>query len=650
MVITLYSNVELRSDYSIVFDTSENFWGVQEYTPFQRYLATKTYYEVDLPETYFSNSGTLTVDWEVWRQVPQGITYMRIATGAPEMPIKYFFVDSYEYLNGMLHINYSLDVWHTYSERMTIHDGIIGRAKNIPSTVKKALPAAFESNEGLKFVSLQQNTKFYLLAEYSFYRMQTLADDVFEATNRTNYTALISHNDFGLVNPNVTSTKVNAPKSLMADANLLYTHDEAVSAIQRLTAYQNLKPLGSSKTLNSGWLTLTAVNTTQQVWDKLDIYKRDFSPEENWITANEDAESQRYEITQFYLIPQNVFSPSSLFYASPGNPVNMSLTILKEVETGAQESNKVWRFSEYEFLQLLSDTDNVSTTEVTIPANPFIVGYGFKNLLLPLSYNGLPQKFDMITTVSPIGFSIFLSTSTGLVDLTNNLETPIPFSTPSGTERQLAALSRQEAKRQQAIGLAQTAVAATMAAVGGAGAFAATGTQAKKDLANAQLELGAKSGQGTRLSYAAATIQQREALFGSLQHTGMGVMSTIQSVSSVVSQQAKLNSPINATEATNSAPDAFVNAKYGFGYYTITPNNLNMVDYLVSRTGYETFIITNDYHHGQDSAELNGIYEPIMFSNLQVSGNFPNDIAAVLESILLDGTIISYTPTIYNEI
>lgn len=121
------------------------------------------------------------------------------------------------------------------------------------------------------------------------------------------------------------------------------------------------------------------------------------------------------------------------------------------------------------------------------------------------------------------------------------------------------------------------------------------------------------------------------------------MMSGIYGAQTIINAQNQIKSPVNAGGATNTSPNALVNAAYGLGYYTITPNNQLEVNDAVDKIGYTIYLPINDYHHGIEKADASAnVYDIVQFLNVEVTGAFSQSIARVLEGILMAGFRIVY--------
>lgn len=659
MTITLYKGVELRSDYSVIFDCDQDFWSEESgfRTPFARYLAEKQSVVRDIENTYFTNDGVLSIDWTVFDGDYEGFTYMSVLLDTGET--KYFFIDSYEYLNEMLRINYSIDVWHTYSAKMKIYNGIIGRANRELDGLRKGLPIAYQTNDPLNFVPFDDNNnEFYIIAEFSVFNLNSLQDTTkTEAIDRFSYTSLVARHNYDY---KTTSTQhiFQAEQSVASDVSYTYTQEQAIETINKLTAYQGVKPLGERKTAAAWFSAGSASNYTKQVRNSIDIYSQDLS------NSDIDPDNLRYELIQVFCVPKTLFFLGSTFYINHYQPINLSLLMLDSADVGLQVAGSDpeinYHFNEYQFLQVKEDTNGLFTRIRYIDAKPTTVGFGTKSLFIPFEYNGLTRTIEQRIFISNLGFSAHIVTDGGYIDLTDQFAVALPFTAPSATEKQLEVLARQQAKA-QAIASAASLGATALGAVGGlasggVGIYNAIQAATVGNVVSTTTPI--VGGRNNTLLTSATTQKLNQIpwnqavspVVSGAQTIMSGALGFAYGATNLINATNKLKQPVNAGTANNTSPDPMINAIYGFGTYEITPNNETEVNTMIDLIGYNVFIKDNDYRHGQSDFILYGQHEPIQFATAQVTGPFGNDVRAALEAILLEGAIISYSPYIFDNL
>lgn len=667
MTITLYKDVELRNDYSLVFDNDASFWGGRDNTPFYRYLQLKSGITVDVPNIYFANSGNITIDWSYFNSYPTGITYMEIFTEtAPNR--KYFFVDSYDYNNGMITLYYTMDVWHTYSPSMRLYNGVINRARYGIDGRRHALPMEYTTNLPLQFNGTNRDETFYLAAEFSVYSINS-DSKVDDATSRINYTTLIGNRSYtGKYQKEQQDYQlVTAAETVpYTGVEYTYTYQDIPHVINQLTSYQGVEPVGMGFSMD--WRPVKnndaiQVGLTHQVFDKVGIYNEELSKslantaDSIWKSLFVDnLKRLRYEIIQFYLLPTNMFPDiTTLCYTAGGRPLNTSVkieaTFTETNEDGVFYNN--YGFEEYYFYKLNASFKPILQGNAIVSASPTTVGIGFRNLFMPFSYTGQYHSIRFEACFSPCGFSMSMIGEDGIHDITQEFEIPMPYTAPSGVEKKLATLGYQNAKRQLVATTTTTAIqaAADIAAISLSGGSAAAGIAARE----AVVKQGAKAVGAAAASQAAKTSrltsERLQVASKSSADVASRAIGLTYGANNIVDAYHKLKTPVSAGTANNGTAVGLLNAVYGFGTYTISPNNLDEVNYLISRVGYDTFIRSNDYHHDVGNIELkDNYYEPIQFATVNVSGGFSNDVRDTLETILLEGTIIAYDEDVFAQL
>lgn len=659
MTITLYSGVELRSDYSIVFDTDTGFWGTN--TPFKKYLDDKAFYTEELDDVYFTNDGSISISWPVYRRLAENITYMRILTEQNE--IKYFFVDSYEYRNEILILNYTLDIWHTYSNGMKIHSGVMDRARYLPEGTRRALPAAYQTNEAIKFNGSLDT--FYIVLEYQIYNLE-------KSTQNDDEKPVLRYTRTGLLGRDiVVSTEagdtIEPNKIITEQTQFLFNVEEAVHIVNNLVADQGVKPVanyGRNGDWAAGGYEGDSIGLQKVTRNNLAIYSKDLN------SVNQAPENIRYELTQIYTVPRTLLDPLA-FGKYVDDEVNASLLILDTLNyKGGTLVNAEFNFEEYKLTAIKTPK---SDFEVTLPVDEKLIGVGLPSLFVPLPYTGHEKKIKFQAQLSDFGFNIVMIGENGVSDITSHFTLPMPYLVPSGEDKQLAVMNIKSARRQafaSSVGFALSFASAASAIASGASSLASAAQAGKQHYIATNSETAVsyepqEAGFGatihtpvTTTSYSAAGARaastkaawrqfQKSNFAQHAAQTGIGITYQMTSLFGAIEALSK---PASTGSASDTSPNALINAALGFNTYSIEPYNEEEIDYLISRIGYNTWIKTNDYHHDNDKSFLTDKYEPISFATLQISGKFPNNISSSLENILIQGTLISYNPNIFDII
>ena len=445
----------------------------------------------------------------------------------------------------------------------------------------------------------------------------------------------------------------------------IYNYSDVQKAINQIVAYQGIEPMGYKNQVVK-WRPFTDIsfNFQYSVFDKFAIYNEVLTPSATAAEKNkydDQLMNMRYEITQLFLLPTNMFPDvSTICQVGTNRDLNTSLriqdNIYKYQVSGSGTTNTYYRmnFTDYAFYKLQEGFGKILRGYHTVSPNPRAVGVGFHSLFIPISYNGQIQSFEFDAVFDASGFALSMLTADGLQDITNEFEIPMPYTAPSGVEKKLAVLGYQNAKAQRNAAAAAT-IGSTLAIASGIGGIAKawTGATGLESLMASGVYGGAKANTAAAAKRVSETMLQQRTLATAQQASQLTgqLTGTLYSASSLTNAINKMKSPVSAGSVNNGTSIGVINAMLGFGTYTITPNNSNEVDFLISRTGYDTFIQSNDYHHGVDNEELkDNYYEPIQFATVNVSGGFSNDVRDVLETILLDGTIIAYDEDVFAQL
>lgn len=656
MLLTLYKDTILNDRYSTVFDCDEAYWGGPSNTPLMKYLSLQFKKYFDLPTIYMQESGTITVDIAL-PQTYDIFEYNYMSLENDEFGKRYYFIDNIELGNGIVQLSYTLDVWHTYSSKMRLNHGILGRARRNVENLKRALPVAYETSEPFQFSRIGTNEKFYLVAEINEYIVSSAAND---ATVRRNFTAFVGWQ------PTYGETKTEAeyddaivPLNAYASSKQkrLFTMEEAQHVIHMITRYQGVKPQEKNATYRDILSSNISV-TKYLIFDTFLIYSQEFRTPNDRPKASE----MRYDINQIFAIPQSMFNDEYI-NTTANQPLELGLKILTSNNINADvDTKRDYEFEDIAFYNFTEDFNGVYLQDITLDANALTVGYGLRNMLIPLPYNGLDYTIQTIAQINDLGFSIgFLTPEEGYIDLNPMFEVPLPFTTPSGVERQQQAIAKEQAKIQRA-----TTIAAMVAPIGfsavkgvalsGAGSTFAAGWQTMTS--KTPMPLVDPSGAFIR------NLSRPEMIKAGLGEwaTGLGMlgsgaakgagrvladprtmMSGIYGTQAIINAQNQLKSPVNAGGATNTTPNALSNAAHGFGIYTITPNNSVEMNDAIDKIGYTIYLPINDYHHGIEKADARANeYDIVQFLNVEVTGAFSQTIARVLEGILMAGFRIIY--------
>lgn len=466
MLLTLYKDTILNDRYATVFDCDETYWGGPSNTPLMKYLSQQFKKYFDLPTVYMKESGTISVDIAL-PQTYDIFDYNYMSLENDEFGKRYYFIDNIELGNGIVQLTYTLDVWHTYSRKMHLNYGILGRARRNVENLKRALPVAYESNLAPIF-SATTETDFYLVAEISEY---VLTSDAANATIRKNFTAFLGYQPEyteTVAGSDLASTNLSRNKYANSRQQHTFTIDEAEHVVNLLTEYQGVQPQEKNITYQD---TVSVGSIASEApfprFDILQLYSDEYeSPIDEPETKN-----VRYDITQIYAIPKSMFSES--FIKNGINEVlEMGLKFMTSTQITAQAGaspNYTFGFEDIAFYKFTDNFKGIDIHKHTISANEHTIGYGLRNMFMPLPYNGLNYELQTVAQINDLGFSIgLLAPEDGYIDLSPMFEVPLPFTTPSGVERQQQAIAKEQAKIQRVTTIAALAAPIGFSAVKGA--------------------------------------------------------------------------------------------------------------------------------------------------------------------------------------
>ena len=634
MRITLYKDSILNDKYATVFDCHDRFWGSAADTPFQKYLSQLVQKHFDLPFVYMKESGTITVDITV----PQSydiFEYNYMSLTDDEYKTRYYFINDIELGNNLVSLTYTLDVWHTYSAKMFINNGVIGRARLGIGNYKRALPVAYESSKPPQFAAAA--SKFYLVAEMSEYVLTSNAN---EATIRTNFTSFLGHQPEYTETITNRDTTVSRNRYANSRQSLLFSIDEAEEVIRLITQYQGVQP--QKKGVNYQEITSSAISINPyRIFNTMLLYSNEYDAGNN----QPKLEDVRYEIGQIYALPQSMFDAAYI-----ANNVNADLELgLKFLISNNLTEGTAYEytFRDVAFYQFKSNFDGIAIKEHTIAADAFTIGYGFRNFMRPLGYNGLDTTIASIIQINDLGCSIGLNVpDEGYIDISTMLEVPLPFTTPSGVERQQQAIAKQQAKIQVVTSIATLGVQAVSGGIGVAAGMEST-KRAIADAATSNYYSSGKTPKAGLLnkmtnSVASALPWQTTAV-SAAKDVGSMAISGLFGGAQIIGSLNTLRSPVSAGAVSTTIPNALENAAYGFGHYTIIPNNTAEVVDAVQKIGYSVYIPATDYHRNIITDEAtDGGFDIVQYLHAEVSGPFSQNIARELEAIILAGFRIIY--------
>lgn len=641
MQVTLYKNTIFTNRYSTVFDCKKRYWqnSDQGITPFEKYLGECYQKTFTISNAYVQESGVITVNLD---EEAFEYNYLKFEFDDATLIPRYCFIDTIELGNKAAQLHYTLDIWHTYSDVMRVKNGVLGRARLALNDTKRALPVAYETSKELEFVPNDLFTDFYLAAEISEYEIDNDANKV---AMRNNYTCLLGYqtDTFEYTADELSQGGFPIPDGNNANIDKAFRPVWADTIINQFTGYQGMQRdngISISDVVDDSAAFLPG--TTKTISDVILTYSYKYGNSGN-------KKNITYEINQVYAIPRTFTKTGDLWLLGVNDAPQLRIRIPYQVWKSSNSKNFAVYYNDINCYRINPNLIYpVAEETITIDKDATIVGYGLKDMFIPMSSNNTERQYKFVVGVNNYGLSLSLRTEEGLIDLGPHFEVPLPFTTLSGAERQQAAIAKQQAKIQLAttIGVLGTQIATGIAGI-------ASGTAAfKSNVANAALNnYYSKSG----LTNVKPGLQEKmyNAAYGALpwsataanaaKDIGALSMTGLYGSQQIIGAANAIRSPINATSGNNTTPNALINALIGFGYYEIEPNNQAAVTNAINLIGYSVYIPTDDYHRGIATDVLrSGGDDPIQFLECEVYGPFSQAIARALEDLLMSGFRIIY--------
>lgn len=168
MILTLYSNCRLTKSYNEVIH--HNF--LDAYLNAFEEGVTKYTYEVD--DIYLTRTGRFNV--AMMNASQYKCNYMKLEDTINNIK-RYYFIDDIEIVNGLCVIDYTEDIFSSYSRDINISKGDISNLRYGIGSNPKFLPNEYISNNKLNITSFNTSNEYtkkvYIILEVSYYKMQS---------------------------------------------------------------------------------------------------------------------------------------------------------------------------------------------------------------------------------------------------------------------------------------------------------------------------------------------------------------------------------------------------------------------------------------------------------------------------------------------
>ena len=172
MTLRLYKGYAFSSDYSEVMDCRTTS-GTGGKSPHAAYLETLESAALVLDSVYLTYSGTINLDWDA--QYFGDITQYNYMALINDDLTLFAFIRDINYVNGIAVITYDLDIWSSYSPKMTLRQSMRAATRFPVSGRPYALPVDYVTNDTPNFTRLAGGDEGNVQAVvvYQFYKLST---------------------------------------------------------------------------------------------------------------------------------------------------------------------------------------------------------------------------------------------------------------------------------------------------------------------------------------------------------------------------------------------------------------------------------------------------------------------------------------------
>ena len=591
LTIRLYQSCKLSNKYDEVFRTQSSL---------ETYLATLTHYDVySGDDIYYTNNGSISIDNN--GLLVKGDKYNYIAFIKSGEPNRYGFIDTITIVDEVCVISYTEDIWHTYAIKtneynFNVKNSIIAQAKTLTANTEYdataigklpyKLPIDYEGHNKPEFVinsALPLESSCFVCVTASMYKLGTAG----QVNERFISNYLLKHK------PNATGG---------------YTPSSSGSI------YWNI----DNQTI-SDIATLVAISSDTQVRNKV-------IDDPNWY----------YEIIEVKLIPFKMGSAFFNNYLTAGTDSDAGLFTdfvvpINKVDLATDGTYQMFN-TDIEFLQLMmtdytlykdSQGNNRHTYNGIRPSDLVkyndtigtgfkVIAYGNMSRTLPHTPDGQSHSVTYYFNADVSNCRIEMFYDNTFYDITGDFTIDIPIDAQSASITQQQKIAIKVSNLTSMISMVEGAVQTglSMASEYVSGIHGIASSKHTWDVQYAGDSAGLRMG-STALS---------------------GISSLLQSA---IKLDAQNTHQYVTNKAVNTNEVVLYNTLLG-GLRTIlcSPVNEELVNNIVSKYGYLYRIFINDISIIDNS-------DYVRFSQINLYGDFSQNIARNIETILENGVILS---------
>lgn len=371
MKVTLYANCIVNNRYNEVFHNSV----------FDDYLGTLEQTDFDVDDVYttfngrFAIQNILTNNKNIYTY-----NYMKIETDSNQFEqggfTRYCFIDNIDVRNGYVYVDYSEDIWHSYSKGINIRNSYLTRSRQLQYGNRTIpvyrLPLPYGGNNLPSIEVVNQPSSFLVVARIQAYKL-TNGD----TSNRRAYFCVIGNH------------RITPPTT--ADEPILTFND--ISEVESVLT------------------TLENTSSKEAFFDKS-------------ITGT-DEKTTYYEIDDIHVIP-------SYFIPTIENIPSRMGSILID-----GENTTTIRYDCYYLNQFFENSNNTINKFKTVYSG--VINHDFHNVSfgalskqIALDNNGSNLTYNIVVGGSLHEFQVLISIQNKLVDFTDDFAVELPFNAVTG--------------------------------------------------------------------------------------------------------------------------------------------------------------------------------------------------------------------------
>ena len=376
MTLRLYKGYAFSSDYSEVMDCRTTS-GTGGKSPHAAYLETLESTALVLDSVYLTYSGTINLDWDA--QYFGDITQYNYMSLINDDLTLFAFIRDRDYVNGIAVITYDLDIWSSYSPKMTLRQSMRAATRFPVSGRPYALPVDYVTNDTPVFTRLAgvgDEGNVQAVVVYQFYKLST---DKANVVLRDGRVALMKYG---------TGT------------------DE--SAYTAAGSYKTMSTLASQLVAQSGVKNISVSK----------------------VTMDDDT---FYEISSVYLLPASF----DLSLATPGTAESRVASVPYDAPAGDPEYNVAFYTLNTDALGVYV------AASYTVPADAAILGVGVPSNIIPIPFDGMEHQFSINYKAGKYTFNLYFEVDGAIYNAEDNFELQLPFTAASAAETQQARIARQ---------------------------------------------------------------------------------------------------------------------------------------------------------------------------------------------------------------